>query len=350
MKRRFCLIPVLALALTLGLSGCAGSTDGLYTKGAKALEEGEYQEAIDYFEEGIDSGSRLAENYRGIGIASYESGDYDTAVDMLNKSLEALEEENDDFIIDLYYYLGDAYMAKGEIVRAGEAYTSLLDYTHSARAYEKRGIVYMEKGDTDRGIKDFEKSLELDDSYAATWEIYSLCKNYGQESKGEAYIQSALSKESSDKTEPEDYYYRGLFNYTLGYYDQAKEELLTAADEDLSEAELLLGKVYLAMDDTASATSLYEDYLSKDENAYEAYNGLALCCMAAENYDGALSYIEQGLSCETDEDMQDLLYNRIVAYEYKLEFDQAKSYMEEYLEAYPDDEDALREYQFLKSR
>ena len=42
-------------------------------------------------------------------------------------------------------------------MRAAEAYTNLLEYTHTAEAYEKRGTVYMEKGDTDRGLKDFEK-------------------------------------------------------------------------------------------------------------------------------------------------------------------------------------------------
>ena len=43
-------------------------------------------------------------------------------------------------------------------------------------------------------------------------------------------------------------------------------------------------------------------------------------------------------------------FNQIVAYEYKSEFGQAKAAMNAYLQSYPDDEVALREYEFLKTR
>ena len=45
-----------------------------------------------------------------------------------------------------------------------------------------------------------------------------------------------------------------------------------------------------------------------------------------------------------------LLYNEIVVYEYQKDFATAKSKMAEYLAAYPDDQDAVRENQFLSTR
>ena len=104
------------------------------------------------------------------------------------------------------------------------------------------------------------------------------------------------------------------------------------------------------MNDVVSARSLYQEYLSRNENAAEAYNGLALCSIAEKDYDTALQNIEQGLANAADEDKQSLLFNRIVVYEYKLDFAQAKAYMDEYLELYPGDEEAVRESQFLNSR
>ena len=47
---------------------------------------------------------------------------------------------------------------------------------------------------------------------------------------------------------------------------------------------------------------------------------------------------------------QELSYNRIVAYENLGDFESAKKYMKEYLKAYPDDERAQREYEFLQTR
>ena len=45
-----------------------------------------------------------------------------------------------------------------------------------------------------------------------------------------------------------------------------------------------------------------------------------------------------------------MLYNEIVAYEYKRDFATAKEKMKIYLEQYPEDEAALRENEFLSTR
>lgn len=339
-----------ACLLAIVLTGCSGKADKYYSEGVKNLDSESYAQAVECFQQGLETDQRLAENYRGLGIAYYELGDYESAVTMLKQSLEEMEEVNDAFTIDVYYYLAESYRARGELVRAAEAYTNLLEYTHTAEAYEKRGMVYMEKGDTDRGLKDFEKAVALDDSYEVSWLIYSVCLDFDMEKEGEAFLEQALDKGEDDRTAVEDYYYRGLFNYTLGYYDKARDELMQAVSKNSDDARLLLGKVYLAMEDVVSARSLYQEYLSRNENAAEGYNGLALCSIAEKDYDAALESIEKGLSSAADEDKQSLLFNRIVVYEYKLDFAQAKVYMDEYLELYPGDEEAVRESQFLSSR
>lgn len=339
-----------AVLLALMLTGCSSKADQLYNKGMENLDAGQYEQAVECFEQGLEADQRMEENYRGLGIAYYEMGNYESAITMLRQSLEEMEEVNDAFTIDVYYYLAESYRARGELVRSAEAYTKLLEYTHTAEAYEKRGTVYMEKGDTDRGLKDFEKAVALDDSYDVSWMIYSVCQEYGMEKEGQSFLEQALNTGDDGRTAVTDYYYRGLFNYTLGYYDKARDELMQAVGKNSDDARLLLGKVYLAMGDVVSARSLYQEYLSRNEGAAEAYNGLALCSIAEKDYDAALGNIEQGLSTAADEDKQSLLFNRVVVYEYKLDFAQAKTYMEEYLELYPGDEEALRENQFLQSR
>lgn len=48
--------------------------------------------------------------------------------------------------------------------------------------------------------------------------------------------------------------------------------------------------------------------------------------------------------------MQQLLFNEVVAYERFGDFKKAREKMERYVEEYPDDPEALREYEFLKTR
>ena len=58
--------------------------------------------------------------------------------------------------------------------------------------------------------------------------------------------------------------------------------------------------------------------------------------------------IENGLSCGGAE--EELLFNEIVVYEYKLDFNTAKEKMQEFLKKYPDNQEAVRENSFLQSR
>ena len=47
---------------------------------------------------------------------------------------------------------------------------------------------------------------------------------------------------------------------------------------------------------------------------------------------------------------QELLSNQIIAYEYSGDFESAKKTMQAYIKEYKSDEEAVREYTFLKTR
>ena len=72
--------------------------------------------------------------------------------------------------------------------------------------------------------------------------------------------------------------------------------------------------------------------------------------LEAGKYEDALSYIQTALASEDVEDEQNLRRNEILAYEYKGDFASAKEKMASYVEDYPEDETAAREYQFLQTR
>ena len=68
------------------------------------------------------------------------------------------------------------------------------------------------------------------------------------------------------------------------------------------------------------------------------------------DYESALSAIQDGIALGDSESLQELLSYEIAVYEQMGDFATAKVKMESYLESYPDDESAAREYVFLKTR
>ena len=112
---------------------------------------------------------------------------------------------------------------------------------------------------------------------------------------------------------------------------------------------LYKGLVYDALGDFAYAKTMYEAYLEQESADGSIYNLIASSEMASGNYEDALATVQRGLA-NASSGRQELYRNEIIAYEYLGDFASAKAKMEEYLEMYPQDEEAAREAVFLRTR
>ena len=83
-----------------------------------------------------------------------------------------------------------------------------------------------------------------------------------------------------------------------------------------------------------------KDYAAAQENFRKAVE------------DNAISYYEKALDhSDCSDDMkQEIQFNVIVCYEKLEDWDNAKAKLEDYVTAYPDDEKAAKEAEFLKTR
>ena len=105
------------------------------------------------------------------------------------------------------------------------------------------------------------------------------------------------------------------------------------------------------MGNTDYAVTLFQSYLEGESLVHQdAYARVASWQMEQGDYDGALVTLESGIAQGEGESLKELLGNEIAVYEQKGDFETAKLKMESYLERYPDDEKAQREYIFLKTR
>ena len=335
----------LAVVFLMAFGGCRGEDSGAYDRGMEALKASDYDTAMEEFQTAANEDGRKAEAYRGEGIIYLKRQDYEHAATLFGLSLDAMEYQNEEFREDVLYYQAEAYAGAGRIQEAEAVYRQLETGSDPGLAFFRQGQICLDRGSMDSAKELFAQALEQDGSYEMYIRIYEACADVSREADGAVYLRTALELTPSDG---EDYYSEGLIHYYLENYDQARISLNNAVEAGKEDARLLLGKICLETEDVAGARVVYQQWLEENEKAAPAYNGLALCDIAEGNYDSALVNIETGLSCGGAE--EELLFNEIVVYEYKLDFETAKEKMQEFLEKYPDNEEAVRENMFLQSR
>lgn len=327
--------------------GCKDSESTSYEKGIESLEDQNYTEAVEYFQEAIQKGDHAVKAWRGTGISWTGQGAFDKAEEAFETALELSENSKKAFRADLYLYLADARYHQGDYNGCIEACEELLKLRKEKDAYFLRGSAYLQKGDRKKADANFGKVIAGSREYEDYIDIYKVHKACDLNADGAGYLETAL--EITPKS-PEDYYNRGRVYFYLDDYETALKELKKALDKDYMQAAAYMGKVYAAAGDMENAGKMYKKCLDTKELKAEACNGLAYCALSEEDYDSALSYIEKGLKENDEEVSQALLFNEIAVYERMQDFTAAREKMAVYLEKYPADETAIRENYFLETR
>lgn len=341
---------VLILACCLTLSGCTRTEKSTVNidQGNVSLEQGYYQEALGSFQTALDAGEDLVQSYRGEGIAYMGIENYAAAIQSFTNALNAAKSNQVEMIQDIRLYKATAEYKMEDYESCTVTCAEILATEENADAYYLRGACEMENGQGDQAEADFDQAVRLKpDDYRLYLNIYEVYREKNLSSDGGKYLEQALAIGGSDA---ESTYQRGRIYYYLGNYERAKEELANAALQSHGPAILLLSQVNIETNDMESAQSLAQQYLSEIGETPQVYNVMTLVYIAQENYDAALEQINRGLALGTEEDRQDLLFNEIVVYERKLDFETAKAKAEEYVSLYPSDQQGQKEYEFLKTR
>lgn len=149
-------------------------------------------------------------------------------------------------------------------------------------------------------------------------------------------------------------------------FEQAVEEA-EKEGEDVSEGYRGLGMACYAQEDYESArTNLQKALDAGGVETPAVYNLIGVCSMRLEDYDAALTAFERGITlpesmtisggskeeqtADYQAAIQEMMLNRVVCYEKKLDWENAKAAMSEYVLLYPEDEKAQREAEFLQTR
>ena len=287
--------------------------------------------------------------YRQMGIEYMEQGDYASAIASFETALKQEVGTVDADDLDIAYYKAAAQYASGDMEAAMATYNAILDYDKDAyQAFYLRGCLYGKQGNVEAAKADFENAVKYNgNDYELYLNIYENLVGIGATEDGEAYLQKALAIKGSELINLE---YRGQIHYLLGDYETATQELKAAVEAGSISANLYLAKCYENTGDDTAAEEAFRAYIAAVPADAVALNELGEIMLEKEMYTEAVSYFEQAMDCETVPNNRALMHNLIVAYEYNGNFDKAWAVVQEYVTLFPEDEDAQREYIFLKNR
>ncbi len=346
MCKRF--LMAFSVILILMFCGCSLPGNEKVNLGMEAIERQEYEEALSLFEAALlqDENAELA--YRGKGIAYMGLSKYEDSINSFKSALKSSNGLVKKVDIDINYYMALAEYKNGDIDKALDIYNAILEYDDKAfEAYYLKGCIELGELNKEEALMDFDKAVDIKNSDPELFiSIYEALMGAGYEEEGKAYISRAV--ENGGKLSK---YQSGLFAYYLGNYDEARILLEEAKDKNKDpELVMYLGKAYVALGDVNYAITLYSDYLNENSESAVLYNELGLLYIRQKEYEKAYEIFEKGLELEDNSCIQSMMFNRAVACEYMLDFKQASQLMSEYIEKYPGDEKAQREYIFLKTR
>lgn len=250
---------------------------------------------------------------RAKGMEAAASGDYEAAVDAYEEALGLADMLAGSLELDIAAYKASALYRAGKTAEAIDTCTAILELKESAELYLTRGLIYRDTEDPSSANKDFAKAMEL----------------------------------ASRK----DFILLGRLSYYMGDYTSAKSYLEEAVQAKDPEGIYWQAKLYEDMGNQDYAVSLYQSYLSQDQVRHaDAYEKTAAWQAAQGSYDEALATLEAGIAMGDSASLPSLLSAEIAVYEQKADWKTARAKLESYLEQYPEDEKAQREYRFLSTR
>lgn len=323
--------------------------------GMALIQLGRYEEAIQNFDRAVLNKDNKIVNknnktaFRGKGIAYFKNHNYGKAIELFDKALTI--RELSDLNLDILYYKGNSQAKAGLFDKAIKTYTTILQEKQTdAYTYYSRAYAYRMLKDYEKSLADYDKAIKLDNKkYDYYFGKYFLLLEQGDTEKATAVLSMAANIKG--KTQ-EDYFNLAKVHYYMGDYDNAIIEFSEAYKNGFAEAYFFLGSIYEQKEDYKNAVNNYSLYIKEEVYISSAavYNQISYCQLKLNNYEDALSYIQTGLKYNDIEFNHSLMRNEIVVYENMGEFEKAAGLMKDYLKAYPDDEAAGKENEFIKTR
>ncbi len=282
------------------------------------------------------------------GISYMENGKYEEALTEFQNALDLSLGEIGEEEVDICFYKAESLYRLGRIEEALGVYSAILDYEDNAKAYFLRGNLYYSLGEEVKALNDYSEALKKDKkNYDLYIGVFEALTAHDRGKEAQEYLNQALEiggDTAYDKMQ------KGRIYFLLGESYTALSLLEEAIKGKETDAYYYLAEIQELLGDTKAAEESIASYVDGDKlDSYKLFQ-VANDQLGKGNVNVALECVEKALALENVPNKQILMKTQVICYEQKGDFATAKKLIKEYVETYPEDEEALREYTFLESR
>lgn len=229
-------------------------------RGNEALFNGDYERALQEYQQALaaasDDPTRMLALI-GMGRSQFLLGQPSVAISTLTGAINRFP--SSPLLGQAYYFLGAAYQAQNNLIKAVEAYTKYAELNPGvldAYIHELRGDLLAASGDPTRALAAYELSLQGSRLGEATSIELKIGKMYAA---------------SSD--------YKNAIRRYLAAYEKTNNEYYKA------QANLLAGMAYLNIGMPEQAYARYQDSVNNYPRPYDSYTALVALVTAGEKVD-----------------------------------------------------------------
>lgn len=236
------------------------------------------------------------------GIVLLEKGEYETAIDYFNQAI-SLNPKNENARLGLskaYTVKANQFLDSKRLDRAEYFYKEAIKYdSNNEAAYVGLGEVYEELGQKDEALKNYEKALslnpQLEELYLTVGVLY-LEKD--EVMKANEYISKAAMKNEGAEIK----YLKGIIYYKLGRNEEALAAFNDAIrlDPNNAEAYYYRGETLDRMNMEQEALSSYEKAVQLDPNFVEAWFDLGVILYNRERYEDSIKAYQRVIQLKPD--------------------------------------------------
>ena len=262
-----------------------------YERGFQSYKNGNFDQAVSYFKSSILANPSFKEPHYYLALSYYQIGDLDNSISQWEEVIKI-----DSFDNTAQHFLNNCLEEK--------------EYGRDTLKHFNAGYDYYLKGEYDKAIEEFNKSLDYNPKYEKARQFLS--RSYYQLGQMDQYREERKKVTeltvSGEEEKVEEHYKLAYEFYSLKDYTVAIEELKKALDikNDYPYARYLLAECYFQLEEYKLAQVEYERVVTDSEiNEYtdDALWGSGWCYYLLEEYDEAAKRFLKLLNDFPDSDL-----------------------------------------------
>lgn len=304
-----------------------------FNRGMEEYRAENYSSALEWFQKAVSQNPHNALANMYVSILKQADEQYGMALSAINRAIKSISKKDKEMLASAYAIRGDIYVEMGDTIKGLEDFAFAVKSDPTNRAiYKNRGQIYYEQGKYDLSDADYKKMSELDpgdvlgymgiarntieqkkwyDAITLLDYVIKLSPDYssGYSFRADAYINIGKNSEAADdivkalSINGDRKAHYLMVNADKTLYPTLKAKLQIQANKDKND-----GSWYYYLGQLAEVNNRYKEAVNYYTKGYDIdansifLEKIADCYFALGDYHAALNFVDRGLAMAADDD------------------------------------------------